>query len=182
MSVDINTSANEVYRFNFPGTNQKARNIESLTSNELNKLKPDVIMMSPPCQPFTRVGRKLDVSDPRCASFLHLVDILSQLETVAYILMENVLGFETSEMRDLFVKALKHSNFHFREFLLSPESVDIPNSRTRYFLLARKTDFCFGSEDVIVSSLSIVFKKMILNFFFLNLTILVNNFGFVSAA
>jgi len=150
LSVDINTSANEVYRFNFPKTNQKARNIESLTSKELNALKPDVLMMSPPCQPFTRVGLKLDVNDPRCSSFLHLVDIISQLATINHILMENVVGFETSEMRDIFIKALKENSFHFREFLLSPESLNIPNSRTRYFLLARKEQFSFGSENVIL--------------------------------
>jgi len=151
LSVDINTSANEVYRFNFPNLNQKARNIQSLTSMELNELKPDILMMSPPCQPFTRVGLKLDVNDPRCSSFLHLVDILPQLKTINHILMENVVGFENSEMRDIFVKALKQNGFHYREFLLSPEILNIPNSRTRYFLLARKQEFSFGSEDVIVS-------------------------------
>ena len=151
LSVDINTSANEVYRFNFPNTNQKSRNIQSLTSMEINALKPDVLMMSPPCQPFTRVGLKLDVNDPRCSSFLHILSILSELKTINHILMENVVGFETSEMRDLFIKALKQNNFHYREFLLSPGSLNIPNSRTRYFLLARKHQFSFGTEDVIVS-------------------------------
>ena len=114
LSVDINTSANEVYQYNFPQTNQKARNIQSLTANEINKLQPNVIMMSPPCQPFTRVGLKLDVHDPRCSSFLHLVNIFPQLETVNHVLMENVVGFETSEMRHSFIKALVNSQFYYR--------------------------------------------------------------------
>ena len=151
LSIDINTSANEVYRFNFPHTNQQARNIESLSIEEVNKLKPTAILMSPPCQPFTRVGNKLDVKDPRCRAFLHLVDILPQLQTVNYILMENVVGFECSEMRRLFIEALKSNGMWFREFLLSPDSLGIPNSRTRYYLLARKTtNFAFSSENEIV--------------------------------
>lgn len=153
-SVDVNNAANEVYRHNFPTTNQQARNIISLSAKEINRLKPDVIMMSPPCQPFTRTGLKLDVNDPRCASFLHLVDIFPHLESVEYVLMENVVGFETSAMRDAFTQALQISSFHFREFILSPESLNIPNSRNRYYLIARKRrQFQFGSDGEIVSSL-----------------------------
>lgn len=154
-SVDINSAANEVYRHNFPQTNQQARNIESLSAQEINKLKPNIIMMSPPCQPFTRVGLKLDVEDSRCSSFLHLLDVLPHLATVNWILMENVVGFEISEMRKAFIKALKNCDFYYREFILSPESLDIPNSRNRYYLLARKSnDFTFGSENDIVSTLT----------------------------
>nr|CAG4651175.1 EOG090X0A4V [Simocephalus serrulatus]SVE94384.1 EOG090X0A4V [Simocephalus serrulatus] len=152
-SVDINSAANEVYRHNFPQTNQQARNIESLSAQEINKLKPNIIMMSPPCQPFTRVGLKLDVEDSRCSSFLHLLDVLPHLATVNWILMENVVGFETSEMRKAFIKALKNCDFYYREFILSPESLDIPNSRNRYYLLARKSnDFTFGSENDIMAN------------------------------
>nr|CAG4650340.1 EOG090X0A4V [Sida crystallina] len=154
LSLDINTSANTIYRFNFPGTNQQSRNIESLSIKEVRKLKPDVIMMSPPCQPFTRVGNKLDVKDPRCSSFLHLVEILPHLESVSYILMENVVGFESSEMRKLFLESLKMGKFFFREFLLTPESLGIPNSRTRYYLLARKSgDFSLGSTTEIITEI-----------------------------
>nr|CAG4646439.1 EOG090X0A4V [Macrothrix elegans] len=150
-SLDINTSANEVYRHNFPNTNQQARNIESLTAKEINKLKPNVIMMSPPCQPFTRVGLKQDVKDPRCSSFLHLLEVIPQFETVTHILVENVVGFETSAMRQAFVDTLKSSQFHYREFILTPEIIGIPNSRNRYYLIAKKaSDFNFGEENAIM--------------------------------
>nr|CAG4634943.1 EOG090X0A4V [Alona affinis] len=152
-SVDVNNAANEVYRYNFPATNQQARNIVSLTAKEINKLKPDIIMMSPPCQPFTRTGLKLDVEDPRCASFLHLLNIFPLLDTVQYVLMENVVGFETSAMRNAFVETLGRCQFHFREFILTPESLDIPNSRKRYYLIARKPcAFPFGSEDHLLTA------------------------------
>ena len=169
-SVDINTAANAVYQYNFPKTNQQSRNIDSLSAKEINKLKPDIIMMSPPCQPFTRVGLKLDVEDPRCSSFLHLLNVLPDLETVSLVLMENVVGFETSEMRNAFTKTLKNCSYYFREFILSPESLNFPNSRNRYYLLARKSrDFPFGSENAIVSSFHLIFMLKInefINYFF----------------
>ncbi|KAF0287327.1 tRNA (cytosine(38)-C(5))-methyltransferase [Amphibalanus amphitrite] len=53
-AVDINTTANSVYRHNFPSTRHLQRNIQSFSAAELDKLRPDVITMSPPCQPFSR--------------------------------------------------------------------------------------------------------------------------------
>lgn len=52
-SYEINPVAVDVYCSNFPGTS-KPRNILGLTVEELTRLSPDIIMMSPPCQPFTR--------------------------------------------------------------------------------------------------------------------------------
>lgn len=174
-SVDINTAANEVYRHNFPKTNQQARNIQSLSAREINNLAPNTIMMSPPCQPFTRVGLKLDVQDPRCSSFLHLVHILPDLATVKYILMENVVGFETSAMRNAFVEALHKCHFQYREFILSPECLDVPNSRNRYYLIAKRNeDFSFGIQDELVSAISIVISISQVDFlkFFLSFRML----------
>ena len=53
-AADINTTANSVYRHNFPGTRHLQRNIQSFTADELDKLQLDVLTMSPPCQPFSR--------------------------------------------------------------------------------------------------------------------------------
>lgn len=52
-SYEINTTALEVYQHNFPGAN-KAHNIMGLTADQLERLHPHLVMMSPPCQPFTR--------------------------------------------------------------------------------------------------------------------------------
>ena len=57
-AADINTTANSVYRHNFPGTRHLQRNIQSFTADELDKLQLDVLTMSPPCQPFSRWARQ----------------------------------------------------------------------------------------------------------------------------
>ena len=74
--------------------------IEKLTKKQLEKMKADVYMMSPPCQPHTRQhnNQKEDVNDPRSKSFLHLCDLISTMELESLpkiILLENVIGFES---------------------------------------------------------------------------------------
>ncbi|XP_032093328.1 tRNA (cytosine(38)-C(5))-methyltransferase [Thamnophis elegans] len=137
-AVDVNTVANEVYAHNFSTTPLWPKTIEGITLKELNSLSFDMILMSPPCQPFTRIGRQGDISDPRSKSFLHILDILPKLTRLPkYLLLENVKGFETSSARDELIRTLKKCGFTYQEFLLSPTCIGIPNSRLRYFLIAR---------------------------------------------
>ncbi|KAL1453408.1 hypothetical protein WDU94_007548 [Cyamophila willieti] len=64
-AADINPSANVVYKTNFPNTKLMAHNIQNMKVEQVINLQPDIILMSPPCQPFTRTGLKKDVHDPR---------------------------------------------------------------------------------------------------------------------
>ncbi|XP_037594933.1 tRNA (cytosine(38)-C(5))-methyltransferase isoform X3 [Cebus imitator] len=91
-AIDVNTVANEVYRYNFPYTQLLAKTIEGITLQEFDRLSFDMILMSPPCQPFTR---------------------------------------------DLLLQTIENCGFQYQEFLLSPTSLGIPNSRLRYFLIAK---------------------------------------------
>ncbi|XP_026148211.1 tRNA (cytosine(38)-C(5))-methyltransferase-like [Mastacembelus armatus] len=97
-----------------------------------------MILMSPPCQPFTRIGHQGDIQDPRTKIFLDILDLLPRLSRLPrFILLENVKGFETSSARDLMVQTLKDCGYTFEEIMVSPTSVGIPNSRLRYYLLAK---------------------------------------------
>ncbi|XP_042542233.1 tRNA (cytosine(38)-C(5))-methyltransferase isoform X2 [Dipodomys spectabilis] len=113
-AIDVNTVANEVYKHSFPHTQLLEKTIEGITLEDFDKLSFNMILMSPPCQPFTRL-QKL----PK------------------YILLENVKGFEVSSTRDLLIQTIKNCGFQYQEFLLSPTSLGIPNSRLRYFLIAK---------------------------------------------
>ncbi|XP_072184401.1 tRNA (cytosine(38)-C(5))-methyltransferase isoform X2 [Excalfactoria chinensis] len=113
-AVDVNTLANEVYKHNFPSTPLWAKTIEGITLKEFDRLSFDMILMSPPCQPFTRL-QKL----PK------------------YLLLENVKGFESSSARCELLRTLETCGYKYQEFLLSPTCLGIPNSRLRYFLIAK---------------------------------------------
>lgn len=110
--------------------------------------------MSPPCQPFTRNGNFKDTEDRRTDAFQHICDIVkaNQLPELSYILMENVVGFEKSTMRGIFVETLNNAGFHYQEFIISPTKVGVANTRHRYYCIARKSKvFSFESKDEIVS-------------------------------
>lgn len=105
-------------------------------------------LLSPPCQPHTRQGMKRDCSDSRSDGLLHLITLLQVVNHApSYILLENVEGFEESESRNRLVGVLKERNYHFQEFILSPNQFQIPNQRDRYFIIARLTAFPEVPED-----------------------------------
>uniref|UniRef100_A0A3B5KNH8 tRNA (cytosine(38)-C(5))-methyltransferase n=1 Tax=Xiphophorus couchianus TaxID=32473 RepID=A0A3B5KNH8_9TELE len=137
-AVDINTTANKIYRHNFPDTPLWNKTIEGIPLDDFNKLSFDMIMMSPPCQPFTRLGLQGDIADPRCKSFLFILELLPRLcKMPTYILLENVKGFESSSARDYLIKTLSDCGYTYQESMISPTSVGVPNSRLRYFLVAK---------------------------------------------
>lgn len=149
-AVDINTVANAVYAWNHPETTLKNRNIQRLSAKEINKMNVDTILMSPPCQPFTRVGNRKDMDDARSNALVALCELLPSLSTVQFILMENVKGFETSEMHDHYIESLESAGFDYQEFILSPYELGIPNVRQRYFCLARNTQpFSFQCDEIL---------------------------------
>jgi len=137
-AMDINTVSNAVYKHNCPTTNLLNKNIAGLTQKELLKLSPDAVVMSPPCQPHTRQGKQRDTEDPRSSPLAHLANLLPSLPSLKFLLLENVAGFETSKARDQVKTSLEDEGFECREFLLCPRQIGIPNSRLRYYLLARR--------------------------------------------
>lgn len=75
------------------------RQIEALTLEYYDRVAADVWTMSPPCQPYTRVGLQQGSQDARSRSFLYLLDVLKQMVyRPRYILVENVKGFEVREI------------------------------------------------------------------------------------
>ncbi|XP_057680561.1 tRNA (cytosine(38)-C(5))-methyltransferase isoform X2 [Corythoichthys intestinalis] len=155
-AIDINTTANEIYRHNFPDTPLWNRTIEGISLDEFNKLHFDMILMSPPCQPFTRLGHQRGIADPRTKSFLYVLNLLPRLSHLPrFILLENVKGFESSSARQCLIETLQKCGYTFQEVMVSPTSVGIPNSRLRYFLMAKiskETMFLESKESQTESS------------------------------
>lgn len=53
-------------------------------------------------------------------------------------LSHGVSGFEESSARDMFCDTLTRSGFEFQEFLISSAQLGVPNSRLRYYLIAKR--------------------------------------------
>lgn len=163
-AFEISSNANCIYRANFPATSVFETNLCGLTAARLesiikkasanhdqdfksrdeNDTSRDKVMfvMSPPCQPFTRQGVMKDELDPRSESVIHLFDMFSDLSSLPdYFLLENVKGFETSNTRNNIMQFFTQHQYHVVEFLINSNQFGIPNSRLRYYLLARKQPF-----------------------------------------
>ncbi|XP_053206012.1 tRNA (cytosine(38)-C(5))-methyltransferase-like [Panonychus citri] len=151
-AIDINTNANCVYRYNFPDNNLLSRNITALKLDEITKKPIDLVTMSPPCQPFTRLGLKKDLDDLRSDAFNHLMtNVWPQWkQKPRMILLENVKGFETSKAHDLALEVFTNCGYEIREFLLSPNQFGIPNTRLRYYLLAKLPNQNNASSSFII--------------------------------
>jgi tRNA (cytosine38-C5)-methyltransferase len=122
----------------------------SVSIKVLEKLGADAWVMSPPCQPFTRQGLKKDVEDGRAESFMRLVDEMTHMDANVrpkYVFVENVVGFETSRMRQMLIETLQCMSFYTQEFILTPTMFGIPYSRPRYFMCARSTSAFVEATD-----------------------------------
>ncbi|KAL5269929.1 hypothetical protein ACHWQZ_G003410 [Mnemiopsis leidyi] len=169
-AFEISSNANCVYRANFPNTTVLETNLCGLTATRLDSIirksvgsdsqdeavtSRDEVMfvMSPPCQPFTRQGIQKDDLDPRSESVLHLFETFSQLTSLPdYFILENVRGFETSNTRNRIMQFFTKHQYRVAEFLINSNQVGIPNSRLRYYLLARKEPFTKAVESALDSS------------------------------
>mmetsp|Transcript_46493 Transcript_46493/g.149365 ORF Transcript_46493/g.149365 Transcript_46493/m.149365 type:complete len:459 (-) Transcript_46493:51-1427(-) len=137
-AYEISEICAEAYRHNFGGADWKLKTIERLKAEELDRLGGDVWVMSPPCQPFTRSGRRQDHEDNRTLALLHLIQVLGEMRTPPrFLLLENVIGFERSESRRRLLTMLASLGWEGAEFALDPESFGLPNRRPRYYGLFR---------------------------------------------
>ena len=140
---EIHDVANQVYDHNFrehDGYRQPStQDIRSLTAAQLDAHRAWLWLLSPPCQPYTRLGKRRDHKDSRAAALLHLISLLPKLShPPTHLMLENVVGFETSETAQRLRHVLSSLGYDWREYHISPTDLGLPNQRLRYFLLARQ--------------------------------------------
>ena len=129
---------------------KEAIGVSELLSNYRDQLEEisgsiDVLVGGPPCQGFSSAGRRKH-DDPRnqlFASYLKLVDLIKPKA----VLIENVRGFtqdfSAGEEIKNFSQALKvrlSGAYTVHEQLLNLSIFGVPQARTRYFVLAFRTE------------------------------------------
>eukprot|EP00966_Prymnesium_polylepis_P322986 7379210-Prymnesium_polylepis.1 len=128
--------------------------LKSLRVEQLQRLAANMWLLSPPCQPYSRQGQQLGGADKRAGALTHIIDILEGCPSSVlplYVLLENVVGFESSGMRQELHAALVRRGYSVRELWASPVAFGVPNQRTRYFLLARRTSEGEGSSAAVAA-------------------------------
>jgi tRNA (cytosine38-C5)-methyltransferase len=139
-ALDHSDLCTRVFEHNF-GTDKKAFQIERLSLKQVEEWRATVWALSPPCQPHTRqhLNQAEDLNDPRSASFLHLCDLLEKMREdclPSLLVLENVVGFESSNSFLRWRKVLATRQYRVGHFHLTPTQVGLPNDRPRYFCVA----------------------------------------------
>jgi len=140
-AMDINNNATSVYKLNHLKSEQCCRNGDINNAPWERTTGYNTLVMSPPCQPFSRNGNQKDAEDSRTKPLLSIIDKLKTMKKKhlpRYIVLENVKFFERSETCKMLLTALKERGFIFRQFLISPTDLGVPNQRARYFLIAKR--------------------------------------------
>ncbi len=135
-AFDISPAANATYELNH-GERPQARELATLPGERLQACDADTWLMSPPCQPFCRMGKGRGLEDLRSRAFLRLMDIFEEAPP-EHLVLENVEGFLGSDAHELLKARLHRHGFHAREFRLCPTQFGIPNRRPRVFVLASR--------------------------------------------
>jgi len=138
-AYDISPAANATYALNH-GEYPLARELVSVPLEQLLSHGADTWFMSPPCQPFCRMGNKRGLEDRRSRAFLRLMDLF-EVAPPTNLLLENVEGFLGSDAHSLLYERFRQQGFHTQEYRLCPTQFGIPNQRPRVFILGSQCPF-----------------------------------------
>jgi DNA (cytosine-5)-methyltransferase 1 len=135
-AYDISPAALATYALNHQDA-PRARELATLPALDLQMLHADTWVMSPPCQPYCRMGKQEDVKDPRSRAFLRLLELWEECRP-ARLALENVEGFVDSEAYERLMVRLEGGNYNHRTLRVCPTQAGIPNLRPRVFVVAAK--------------------------------------------
>jgi len=135
-AYDVNEGANATYALNH-GQTPRPRELASLPLNELAGLGADTWLLSPPCQPFCRMGNHQGLGDRRSQAFRHLMDLLPQAPP-EHLVLENVEGFLGSDAHALLSERLRDMGLHRLDLRACPSAFGLPNQRPRVFVVASR--------------------------------------------
>jgi DNA (cytosine-5)-methyltransferase 1 len=135
-AYDMSEAANATYALNH-GHAPRARELATVPWKELEELEADTWLMSPPCQPFCRMGNHQGLEDRRSQSFRHLMDVFQEAPPDQLVL-ENVEGFLGSDAHALLSERVRAHGMHMLELQACPSSFGLPNQRPRVFIVASR--------------------------------------------
>lgn len=135
-AYDISPQANRVYTLTH-AESPIPRELATVSAEALDAHRADTWLLSPPCQPYCRMGLKRDLADRRSRALVNLVSLLGRAP-MQRLALENVEGFAGSEGHALLLERLRRQGLQTREFRLCPTRFGIPNQRPRMFLVASR--------------------------------------------
>jgi site-specific DNA-cytosine methylase len=135
-AYDVSEGANATYALNH-GDVPRARELAHVSPTELTAHGADTWLMSPPCQPFCRMGNHQGLADRRSRAFQHLMEIFP-LAPPEHLVLENVVGFLGSDAHALLTERTRAHGMHQLDLQACPSRFGLPNQRPRVFIVASR--------------------------------------------
>ncbi len=143
LGVDNDPTAIRSFKANFPEAVALAMDVKEVTGTLIERLvgKPDVVIGSPPCEPFTganprRMRDPVDrlYRDPAGQLVLHFARIVGELKPKVFV-MENVPAIMDGGLRDEIEKVFREVGYGRVYFnVLRAEDYGTPSRRVRVFV------------------------------------------------
>jgi site-specific DNA-cytosine methylase len=135
-AYDVSETANATYALNH-GDRPKPRELATIPLQQLARHGADTWFLSPPCQPFCRMGNHGGLADRRSRAFRHLMELFREAPPERLVL-ENVGGFLGSDAHALLSERLRAHGLHRLELQACPSRFGLPNQRPRVFVVASR--------------------------------------------
>ena len=135
-AYDVSEPANATYALNH-GDQPQPRELAAVSAETLAAHGADTWLLSPPCQPFCRMGNREGLADARCRAFRHLMEVLQEAPPERLVL-ENVLGFLGSDAHQLLTERLRAQGLMWLDLEACPSSYGLPNQRPRAYVVASR--------------------------------------------
>lgn len=105
----------------------------------INKILPnfDILFAGFPCQPFSSMGKRNGLDDPRGILFNH-IEVILRAKKPRYFILENVRGIKTIDNGSVInhiMKSLKSLGYQTTYWMLNSEQYGVPQTRRRIFFV-----------------------------------------------
>ena len=151
-SNDIDKYSCQTYRANFGEIDE--RDIREVRAEELPNF--EVLLGGFPCQPFSMIGKRDGLADPRGQLFNEIVRILNVKKPRAFVLenVKNLINHNRGETFNYIKNALENAGGGYSVFfeVLNSKNFGVPQQRERTYIVGIKselTTFVFPQKDII---------------------------------
>ena len=144
IAIDNDPVCGKTFKFNFPNTIVLVEDIRDIDGRDITYFigrTPDIVIGSPPCEPFTGANPKREkdpldrlYKDPQGTLVLYFIRLVGELKPRIFI-MENVPALNVPEIRESIVREFSYIGYSQIFFnLLKAEDYGTPSRRTRLFV------------------------------------------------
>lgn len=146
VAFETDRNAAQTYRVNNPGTPVIERSVTEVKKEDICRFIPtlktvSVVLAGAPCQGYSAAGSRKP-SDPRNFLYRHISRVAKELDA-KLVVIENVPGVQRVNgvgFLPTMLASLRRRGFSASAYLLRASDFGVPQNRSRFFLLARRSD------------------------------------------